>query len=332
MKYPHPGGSKSGLTGPGCATGGLSVSASRPRGEIPRNQGSAMNDIARRSYEILGLPEGSSREEIEAAYRSLVETRGGAKKDWKRIKEAAWAYDALIAWLPGPESTDVPGGSERTRSEEGSLPVSGPREGDGAGISLWLRDLLFGVEEGTNPLTVVGRGVIFAVAVIWGFLFIMRPLETNYSGRSFMHLINIPFHEAGHLLFSPLGEFMAYLGGTLMQVLVPAVCGVAFLRSGDRFGASVAMWWVGQSLIDAAPYINDARVRELMLIGGVTGQEVPEGHDWYVLLGKLGLLSQDRTIARLTHLAGSLVIILSLLWGAYLLRLQFRKRDRGIGL
>ena len=198
--------------------------------------------------------------------------------------------------------------------------------------SLWLKGLLFDVEEGTNPLAVAGKGVIFAVAVIWGLFFILRPLETNYSGRSFMHLINIPFHEAGHLLFSPLGEFMAYLGGTLMQVLVPAVCAVAFLRSGDRFGASVALWWAGQSLIDAAPYINDARVRELMLIGGVTGREVPEGHDWYVLLGKLGLLKQDRVIARLTHLAGSLVILLSLLWGGHLLRVQFRKRDKGIGL
>jgi hypothetical protein len=291
-----------------------------------------MNDIIRRSYEILGLPEGASREKVEEAYRNLVETRGAEKKDWKRIKEATWAYDALMAWLPGPESTDAPGRSERTRPDEGSPPVSGSREGDVAGISLWLRDLLFGVEEGTNPLVIAGRGVIFAVAVIWGLLFILKPLETNYSGRSFMHLINIPFHEAGHLLFSPLGQFMAYFGGTLMQVLVPAVCGVAFLRSGDRFGASVALWWAGQSLIDAAPYINDARVRELMLIGGVTGQEVPESHDWYVLLGKLGLLNQDRGIARLTHLAGSLVILLSLLWGAYLLRLQFRKRDRGVGL
>lgn len=36
---------------------------------------------------------------------------------------------------------------------------------------------------------------------------------------------------------------------------------------------------MGQSLTDVAPYINDARALQLVLLGGRTGAEV-EGHDW----------------------------------------------------
>jgi hypothetical protein len=32
-------------------------------------------------------------------------------------------------------------------------------------------------------------------------------------------VINLPFHEAGHILFSPFGDFLMTLGGSLTQVL-----------------------------------------------------------------------------------------------------------------
>ena len=57
---------------------------------------------------------------------------------------------------------------------------------------------------------------------------------------SFLHLPNLVFHEAGHILFLPLGRFMTVLGGSLTQVLVPLVCAGAFLwQTRDAFGAAV---------------------------------------------------------------------------------------------
>ena len=112
------------------------------------------------------------------------------------------------------------------------------------------------------------------------------------SAGSFMHLPNLVFHEAGHILFTPLGRFMIVLGGSLTQVLVPLVCAGAFLwQTRDPFGAAIAVWWAGESLTDVAPYINDARDLQLVLLGGKTGAEV-EGHDWeYLLTGPQPLLT-----------------------------------------
>jgi len=61
----------------------------------------------------------------------------------------------------------------------------------------------------------------------WTVEFLARPMRQDVVGSSFLHLISIPFHEAGHLIFAPFGDLMTSLGGSLMQVLVPVVCGVA---------------------------------------------------------------------------------------------------------
>ena len=115
------------------------------------------------------------------------------------------------------------------------------------------------------------RGVSGASLV--GQAFIITPLETNYTGESFLHLINLPFHEAGHLLFIPLGRFMTVLGGTLGQILMPLVClGTFLIKTRDLFGASVALWWTAESFMDIAPYINDARALDLMLLGRGYGE------------------------------------------------------------
>ena len=61
----------------------------------------------------------------------------------------------------------------------------------------------------------------------------------------------------------------------------------------------------------------------MILLGGFTGKDRPGYHDWNNLLGQLGWLSFDHTLANLVHYAGSSLIILSLLWGLYLLRSQY---------
>ena len=142
-----------------------------------------------------------------------------------------------------------------------------------------------------------------------------------------MHLINLPFHEAGHILFRIFGQFMMTLGGSLTQCLVPLICLLAFLvKTRDPFAASVSLWWLGENLIDLAPYINDARALKLMLLGGVTGRDVEDYHDWEFILRKIGLLEYDHLIAKTAHVIGALFMICALLWGGSVLLSQYRNR------
>lgn len=189
------------------------------------------------------------------------------------------------------------------------------------------RDLLLYTDPEAGMFSLIGRSLILLGLFCWGLKIIFSSIESNYSGESFLHLINLPFHEAGHILFRVFGQFMTALGGSLMQLLVPLICLLTFiLKTRDTFGASVSLWWMGENLIDLAPYINDARDLKLVLLGGVTGKDVDDYHDWEFILRKLGLLEYDHSLARTSHLLGALLMICAFSWGGYLLLKQFRSR------
>jgi hypothetical protein len=154
-------------------------------------------------------------------------------------------------------------------------------------------------------------GVVILALLTWRFA--TTPLDgTGYD--SFLHLPNLVFHEAGHVLFSPFGRFMTVLGGSLFQILVPVICAIAFAyQHANWFGAAVCTWWAGQNIVDVAPYIADARKLQIPLIGGRTGAEV-EGHDWEYLLTSIGALHLDQSLGRAVHITGTVVMLAALGW------------------
>jgi hypothetical protein len=163
-------------------------------------------------------------------------------------------------------------------------------------------------------VTRLGRALVLVCLVVWTWQFARAPMGAEVMS-SVLHLPNLVFHEAGHVLFAPFGRFMTVLGGSLFQVLVPVICAVAFVRQGDRFAAAVCVWWAGQNLLDLAPYIADARALQLVLLGGHTGAEV-EGHDWEYLLTSLGWMQHDRAMGLTAHRFGLLVMAGAIGWGA----------------
>jgi hypothetical protein len=157
------------------------------------------------------------------------------------------------------------------------------------------------------------RFVLVAGLAVWTIVLLRTPLPG--LAASFMHLINLPFHEAGHILFAPFGDFMMSLGGSLLQVLIPLICAGAFLfQQEDPFGAAVCVWWTGESLLDLSPYIDDARSLQLMLVGGPASEV--EGHDWEAILASLGWLHLDHSLARLAWGLGAILMIGSVGWAA----------------
>lgn len=157
---------------------------------------------------------------------------------------------------------------------------------------------------------------------IWGGFFISAGVDWEKIGSSFMHLINLPFHEFGHILFMPLGEFMMILGGSLFQILLPLMLMCVFVfKQRDTFAGSIMLWWCGQNFIDVSPYIADAEYRALPLVGG--GGE--ESHDWGNLLTMLDALEHSHAVANASFIIGSAIIIAAVLWGGWILKLQQEK-------
>lgn len=169
-----------------------------------------------------------------------------------------------------------------------------------------------------DPFTFWSRVALLALFALWGVRLIGMEYREAGVGASFIHLPLLIFHEAGHVLFMPLGHFMTIAGGTLMQLIMPAVlAGALLVKTRDPFGASIGLWLFGVSLLDIAPYAYDALVPQLMLLGGRTGED--GGHDWINMLTDLGMLKRAHGIGWLFHKLGALVVIGALGWGAWLL-------------
>ena len=168
------------------------------------------------------------------------------------------------------------------------------------------------------------RAGALALFAVWGLRLIAMDFRIGEIGASFLHGPLLVFHEAGHVIFMILGEFVAIAGGTLMQLIVPAVlCGALLVKNRDPFGAAIGLWLLGVSLLDVAPYAYDALKPQLVLLGGHTGEE--GGHDFIYLFTRMGLLPRAQGIGWLIHKLGAAVVLVSLYWAGWLLWQQ-RKR------
>jgi hypothetical protein len=199
-----------------------------------------------------------------------------------------------------------------------------------SGRESFLDRSLLHVKPHTSRLDVYARTAVSIALFVWSWWFILSPIESNYAGRSFMHLVNLPFHEAGHAVFRIFGSsLLTSLGGSLGQLIMPMICLIVLLRkTKDPFGASISLWWLGVSFLDLAPYINDARALRLQLLGGNTGASAPYGfHDWNFILSELRLLEHDVLIARLSSAAGAILMLLAFAWGSAVLYRQYRNLE-----
>lgn len=162
------------------------------------------------------------------------------------------------------------------------------------------------IVKGLNPF----KAAFIAIVAIYGAVCAASP-----STYRFLDRVDLVFHEAGHVLFGFFGEFIGLLGGSLMQVLIPAVVVVSFILHRQAYSAAVTLFWVAQSLFNVSVYVKDARARVLPLLG-----EDISAHDWHNILGRLHLLAWDQAIGNLIYLLGLLALAASVLGGFYFSR------------
>lgn len=162
------------------------------------------------------------------------------------------------------------------------------------------------MDAGARPYSPAERRwrlALTAFLALYGWFLLRSPDDYTW-----LDSLDLAIHETGHLVFAFGGERLTLLGGTLLQLLVPAAFAVALWRQGDRHGATVPLWWLGQSCWNVSVYIKDARAQELPLVGG--GE-----HDWAILLGETGLLPRDQAIGGAVFLIGVLIYAVAVIMG-----------------
>ena len=175
-----------------------------------------------------------------------------------------------------------------------------------------VRDPVTGVaERSVTPVSgarTVGRSIFLLVVAIYAMIRLTDP-----TWWDLLDDVNLAVHEAGHLVFSLFGDIPGVLGGSIFQVMIPAIFAGYFFRSGQRFSGAITLAWVAQSLVNVAVYIKDARAQDLPLLGGENSI-----HDWWYILINFDLLQHDQQIGGFVHFVAALLFLTALALGAFI--------------
>ena len=134
----------------------------------------------------------------------------------------------------------------------------------------------------------------------WGWLSFYGLLLV-YLGRHFGQLtlldnVHLPIHEGGHLFFSYFGETLHLWGGTIFQLLVPALLVVYFAAQSQLPGTTFCVFAFFHSLAGVATYMSDAMARDLPLVtvGAVADES---DHDWYNIFSRFAFFRMQFRLA-----------------------------------
>lgn len=154
--------------------------------------------------------------------------------------------------------------------------------------------------------------------LILAALFVIYFLWIAYDPMqgSFLDSVDLPIHETGHLVFRPFGQFIMVAGGSLFQVIFPAVFVGYFVWQRSWYSSAIVLFWVGQSILNVWVYAADAVVMRLVLTSGFTGSE-GSFHDWNYLLTTTGLIGSTKVVAGIIKLTGTGTILTAAVFSIY---------------
>lgn len=130
----------------------------------------------------------------------------------------------------------------------------------------------------------------------------------------FIDNFNLMIHEFGHMFFSVLGNTVGLWGGTIMQLLLPAILIWYFYSKQDKIGIYFSTYLLGENFLNVSRYVADAQEMALPLFspGAIDDENVI--HDWNAILSSLNLLQYDDIIAFWIAFLGWIIIIFSMVW------------------
>ena len=170
-----------------------------------------------------------------------------------------------------------------------------------------LLDRLRDIRE--TPWTTTTTGKLIAALLAASLLFVLA-VSGPEGWIPILDSLNLVFHESGHPLFGLFGETIGFLGGTLMQLIVPLLVVGSCWYKRQAVALGLAGVWFFENFLNIARYMADARTQELPLVGG--GE-----HDWATLFGQWGLLAQDTAIAGVVKTMGWVGMVTCLGWLAW---------------
>ncbi len=159
------------------------------------------------------------------------------------------------------------------------------------------------------------QGIVSSIFRILGLLLVawyfVACLQTH-DFSSFVDNIDLIIHEAGHFVFIFFGDLMHFVGGSLLQVLMPLIFLGYFALRREFYSMAFMMIWTGYNIVMVSWYMDDALAMNLPLLGGDSSI-----HDWNHIFSVTHLLPYTHQIAHAFLGLGWLVTIAGIVLGIW---------------
>jgi len=242
-------------------------------------------------------------------------------------------------WAKNQKAEDINGTIEASSQTEAiaalqkkGLIIISLKEAIAAGARLWpgahqLHAFGADIENKIRTWCKDKNGFIrLPILVFFAYLFIRHLSDPMYS--SLLHGVDLYVHEHGHILlmfFAP-SSFIHIAAGTIAQLAAPIAFFIYFLRKKDYFGCIFFLGWLSISLFDVATYAGDAQTQALpLLFGG--GKE---GHDWYQMLSRMGILQFDWLVAGFFRFCAVFCMLTCLMVGGWMVALMLKNKTTAL--
>jgi hypothetical protein len=163
-----------------------------------------------------------------------------------------------------------------------------------------------------GPWKAVSRAVFVGWIIFYALFLFYAAFDA--SGFLFLDYVNLIIHEGGHFFFSWFGYTITILGGTLAELIVPALCAMYFCRQREVAAVTFCGFWFFENFLYIGTYMADARASALPLVGS-------GDHDWEILFGQWNLLVQDQKIGGAMRALGWMGMLATVVWFAWRTRL-----------
>lgn len=166
--------------------------------------------------------------------------------------------------------------------------------------------------------------ILILAAVAYFSLYLATDYQT-FSGRAHMPIViwiidtvDLFIHEGGHFFFGFMGRLIYFMGGSLMQIILPALSVWVFLKSGFRT-LIATLYWLGQNLINVSVYIADAPYKRLPLISDAAI------HDWNWVFNHIGNMELAAPVSSVVFVIGVIACCCATITAGYFLVTDFRE-------
>jgi hypothetical protein len=171
----------------------------------------------------------------------------------------------------------------------------------------------------------VSRREFFSWLAFYAWL--LFYLARHFGELTLLDNVHLPIHEGGHLFFSYFGETLHLWGGTIFQLMVPALLVAYFIAQRQIPGTTFCVFAFFHSLTGVATYMSDAIARALPLVTvGALADE--SDHDWYNIFTRLGILPHAVQIGSSTRFIAWCGMLGTVAWFAWRYRQQVQE-ERG---